>query len=100
MGLMGLVMLAGPALGPTLAGLILDTLSWNWIFWLTVPFLLFSLIFGSSFYRMLRKYVTFQLMQYLLFFQQLDLVVLFTDLVFPENSDGAAHSFLDPLLLD
>ena len=46
MGLMGLVMLAGPALGPTLAGLILDTLSWNWIFWLTVPFLLFSLIFG------------------------------------------------------
>ena len=46
MGLMGLVMLAGPALGPTLAGLILDTLSWQWIFWLTVPFLLFSLIFG------------------------------------------------------
>src|SRR3954470_10802566 len=49
MGLMGLVMLAGPALGPTLAGLILDTLSWNWIFWLTVPFLLFSLIFGIKF---------------------------------------------------
>ena len=46
MGLMGLVMLAGPALGPTLAGLILDTLSWHWIFWVTVPFLLFSLIFG------------------------------------------------------
>jgi DHA2 family lincomycin resistance protein-like MFS transporter len=47
MGLMGLVMLAGPALGPTVAGLILDTLSWHWIFWLTVPFLLFSLIFGQ-----------------------------------------------------
>ena len=46
MGLMGLVMLAGPALGPTLAGLILDTLSWHWIFWVTIPFLLFSLIFG------------------------------------------------------
>ncbi|TDK59202.1 DHA2 family efflux MFS transporter permease subunit [Bacillus salipaludis] len=46
MGVMGLVMLAGPALGPTLAGLILDTLSWHWIFWVTVPFLLFSLIFG------------------------------------------------------
>ncbi|PMY01053.1 MFS transporter, partial [Pseudomonas sp. MPR-R5A] len=28
MGIMGLVMLAGPALGPTLAGLILDTMSW------------------------------------------------------------------------
>ena len=48
MGLMGLVMLAGPALGPTLAGLILDTLSWHWIFWVTVPFLLFSLIFGHN----------------------------------------------------
>lgn len=46
MGIMGLVMLAGPALGPTLAGLILDTLSWEWIFWVTLPFLLFSLIFG------------------------------------------------------
>jgi MFS transporter, DHA2 family, lincomycin resistance protein len=46
MGVMGLVMLAGPALGPTLAGLILDTLSWNWIFWVTLPFLLFSFIFG------------------------------------------------------
>jgi len=46
MGVMGLVMLAGPALGPTIAGLILDTLSWHWIFLVTLPFLLFSLIFG------------------------------------------------------
>src|SRR4051794_5574080 len=46
MGVMGLVMLAGPALGPTIAGLILDTLTWNWIFWVTTPFLLFSLMFG------------------------------------------------------
>ena len=49
MGVMGLVMLAGPSLGPTIAGLILDTLSWQWIFWVTVPFLLFSLIFGLIF---------------------------------------------------
>src|SRR4051812_4389381 len=46
MGVMGLVMLAGPALGPTIAGLILDTLSWDWIFWAQVPFLLLSLIIG------------------------------------------------------
>eukprot|EP00130_Batrachochytrium_dendrobatidis_P008541 XP_006683416.1 hypothetical protein BATDEDRAFT_93180 [Batrachochytrium dendrobatidis JAM81] len=46
MGIMGLVMLAGPALGPTIAGLILDTLSWDWIFWAQVPFLLLSLIIG------------------------------------------------------
>ncbi|MNW58596.1 Antiseptic resistance protein [compost metagenome] len=41
-----LFQLAGPALGPTIAGLILDTLSWHWIFWVQVPFLLFSLVFG------------------------------------------------------
>ncbi|WP_094029271.1 DHA2 family efflux MFS transporter permease subunit [Psychrobacillus sp. OK028] len=46
MGVMGLVMLAGPALGPTIAGLILDTLSWDWIFWAQVPFLLLSLVIG------------------------------------------------------
>lgn len=46
MGVMGLVILAGPAFGPTLAGMIIDTLSWPWIFWFTIPFLLFSLIFG------------------------------------------------------
>ncbi|SES38296.1 MFS transporter, DHA2 family, lincomycin resistance protein [Psychrobacillus sp. OK032] len=46
MGIMGLVMLAGPALGPTIAGLILDTLSWEWIFWVQVPFVLLSLIIG------------------------------------------------------
>lgn len=49
MGTMGLVILAGPAFGPTLAGMILDTLSWHWIFWFTIPFLLFSLIFGYKF---------------------------------------------------
>ncbi|WP_077247955.1 DHA2 family efflux MFS transporter permease subunit [Bacillus sp. FJAT-27986] len=46
MGTMGLVILAGPAFGPTLAGMILDTLSWHWIFWFTIPFLLISLIIG------------------------------------------------------
>ncbi|GGG12988.1 DHA2 family efflux MFS transporter permease subunit [Paenibacillus aceti] len=46
MGVMGLVTLAGPVFGPTLAGMILDMLSWHWIFWFTTPFLLFSLIFG------------------------------------------------------
>lgn len=46
MGIMGLVMLAGPAFGPTIAGLILDTLSWTWIFWVQVPVVLISFIIG------------------------------------------------------
>ncbi|GIP41410.1 lincomycin resistance protein LmrB [Paenibacillus sp. J31TS4] len=49
MGIMGLVILAGPAFGPTLAGMILDTLSWHWIFWFTLPFLLFSVLLGARY---------------------------------------------------
>jgi len=49
MGVMGLVILAGPTLGPTLAGFIVETLSWHWIFWVTVPFLLFSLFYGYKY---------------------------------------------------
>ncbi|MBB4824866.1 DHA2 family lincomycin resistance protein-like MFS transporter [Sporosarcina luteola] len=49
MGMMGLVILAGPAFGPTLAGMILDAISWHWIFWLALPFLLLSLVLGIVF---------------------------------------------------
>ena len=52
MGLMGLVMLAGPALGPTVAGLILDTLSWHWIFWVTYLSYCFLLFSDTFIYRM------------------------------------------------
>lgn len=40
MGMIGLVIMFAPAIGPTLAGMILGILSWQWIFWLFVPFLL------------------------------------------------------------
>ncbi len=49
MGLMGLVIMFAPAVGPTLSGLILQTLSWHWIFWISLPFLIFALIFGIFF---------------------------------------------------
>ncbi|MEJ7493380.1 MFS transporter, partial [Staphylococcus lugdunensis] len=35
MGIMGLVMTAGPALGPTIAGIIISSLSWHYIFWVS-----------------------------------------------------------------
>ncbi|WP_318764852.1 DHA2 family efflux MFS transporter permease subunit [Lactiplantibacillus carotarum] len=44
MGLVGLVIMFAPAVGPTLAGIILGALSWNWIFWLFVPLLAIALI--------------------------------------------------------
>ena len=50
MGVMGLVMLAGPSFGPTVAGLILDTLSWHWIFWVTSTFLTVFSYFRDQIY--------------------------------------------------
>lgn len=45
-GLIGLVLVVAPAVGPTLSGLLIEQLSWNWIFGLTLPVLAFSLLFG------------------------------------------------------
>lgn len=49
MGLIGLVMMSAPAVGPATSGLIIEMLSWNWILWLLLPFLLFSLVYGLIF---------------------------------------------------
>lgn len=49
MGLIGLVIMFAPAVGPTIAGLILQTLTWHFIFWITLPLLAAALIFGSIF---------------------------------------------------
>ena len=49
MGLIGLVMMSAPAVGPATSGLIIEMLSWNWILWLLLPFLVFSLVYGLIF---------------------------------------------------
>jgi DHA2 family lincomycin resistance protein-like MFS transporter len=51
MGLMGLVLTLAPASGPTVAGLIIEKLSWHWIFWISGTVLLISLIFGMIFLK-------------------------------------------------
>lgn len=48
-GLIGLVLVVAPAVGPTLSGLLMEQLSWNWIFGLTLPVLAFSLLFGMRY---------------------------------------------------
>lgn len=48
MGIVGLVIMFAPAVGPTLAGLILGIASWRWIFWLFIPFLAIAFIFAVT----------------------------------------------------
>ncbi|MFB9219367.1 DHA2 family efflux MFS transporter permease subunit [Kurthia sibirica] len=47
MGLMGLVITTAPAIGPTIAGLIVDLLDWTYIFWLSLVFYSVLLVFGT-----------------------------------------------------
>lgn len=49
MGLIGLVIMFAPASGPSISGLILANLSWHWIFWISAPFFLISLVCGLLF---------------------------------------------------
>lgn len=44
MGLLGLPVLVGPVVGPSLGGWILDTASWRWLFFVNVPIGLLALL--------------------------------------------------------
>jgi len=46
MGLIGLVIMFAPAVGPSISGLILEKLNWHWIFWVCLPFLILALVSG------------------------------------------------------
>lgn len=46
MGLLGLVLVMAPALAPALSGIIIDTLSWEWIMFMSIPVFLACLIVG------------------------------------------------------
>ncbi|MGG3468484.1 MDR family MFS transporter [Neobacillus pocheonensis] len=46
MGFVGLVIMFAPAIGPTVAGLLIEYLTWHYIFWLSLPFLVIGLLVG------------------------------------------------------
>lgn len=48
MGRAGIVMALAPAIGPTASGLILDSLSWRWLFGLILPIALVALAVGAK----------------------------------------------------
>lgn len=49
MGFVGLVIMFAPATGPTVAGLLIEYLTWHYIFWLSLPFLVLGLLVGLKF---------------------------------------------------
>lgn len=51
MGNISLVMAAAPAMGPTLSGVVLDLLSWRWVFGVVLPIALAALVLGVLFVR-------------------------------------------------
>lgn len=46
MGLMGLVITTAPAIGPTLSGIIISTMGWEWIFWFSAIFYVFIILYA------------------------------------------------------
>ena len=48
MGVCAMLIILAPAIGPTVTDLILAKLSWNWIFWMFVPFLVVAIIFAFT----------------------------------------------------
>ncbi|WP_432353798.1 MDR family MFS transporter [Sporosarcina sp. A2] len=49
MGMIGLVIMFAPAIGPTLSGVIVEYLGWRYLFILVIPFALFSIAFATKY---------------------------------------------------
>lgn len=51
MGTISIVISVAPAVGPTISGLVLDQLSWRWMFWIVLPIALTALVVGAVWVR-------------------------------------------------
>lgn len=49
MGFVGLVIMFAPATGPTIGGLLIEYLTWHYIFWFSLPFLMIGLLVGLKY---------------------------------------------------
>lgn len=49
MGFVGLVIMFAPATGPTIGGLLIEYLTWHFIFWFSLPFLIIGLLIGLKY---------------------------------------------------
>ena len=48
MGVIGIPMMVAPALGPLVAGWLLEHFSWPYIFWINIPFCALALVFAAA----------------------------------------------------
>jgi len=51
MGVISIVIAVAPAVGPTIGGVVLDQLSWRWMFWLVLPIAVGATALGLSWIR-------------------------------------------------
>lgn len=49
MGLNSIVISVGPAVGPTLSGIVIEAFSWRWVFGFMVPIAVVALVIGATF---------------------------------------------------
>ncbi|PIC65974.1 MFS transporter [Sporosarcina sp. P21c] len=96
MGIIGLVIMFAPAIGPTLSGVIVEYLGWRYLFILVIPFALFSIGFGYKYLINVTE-VTKPKIDYIsLVYSSIG----FGSLVYGFSSVGnSADGFADPLVL-
>ena len=95
MGMIGLVIMTAPVIGPTLSGLIVEHLSWRWLFILVIPLAVFSIIFAWVFLKNVTT-VTKPRVDYLSILLS---SVGFGGIVYGFSSAGDRGSWTDPVVV-
>lgn len=95
MGKIGLVIVFSPAIGPTIAGVVLSKLTWHYIFWISLPFLIIALLIGIKFIENVSetKAIKFHIPSILLS------TFAFGGIVYGFSISGEAGTFNDPKVI-
>nr|WP_027087687.1 DHA2 family efflux MFS transporter permease subunit [Cohnella panacarvi] len=95
MGMIGLVIMTAPVIGPTLSGLIVEHLSWRWLFYLVIPLAVFSILFAWAYLKNVTT-VTKPRVDYLSILLS---SVGFGGIVYGFSSAGERGSWSDPVVV-